>query len=119
VLSACQTSVGNVEAENGFAGLALKAGVPSAIGTLWLVSDVATMSLMNDFYGALASSPTKAEALREAQLAMLRGQVRIQGGNLRTRSGEIALPRELAATTTGDLSAPYYWAGFSLLSNPW
>ena len=119
VLSACQTSVGSVEAENGFAGLALKAGVPSAIGTLWLVGDVATMSLMTDFYAALAATPTKAAALREAQLAMLRGSVRIESGRLRTRSAEISLPQGIETNSGNDLSLPYYWAGFSLLSNPW
>jgi CHAT domain-containing protein len=119
VLSACETNVGDTEAENGFAGLALKAGVPSAIGTLWPVSDVATMSLMTDFHRRLRSGPTKAAALRSAQVALLRGNTRVENGALRLDSGTIRLTTEVSARGSEPLSLPYYWAGFSLISNPW
>lgn len=119
VLSACQTSVGDRNAENGFAGLALRAGVPSAIGTLWPVSDVASMSLMTDFHRRLRSAPTKAAALRSAQLGLLRGDTRVQDGALRLDSGTIPLPRQVTIRRDEPLALPFYWAGFSLISNPW
>ena len=39
VLSSCRTALGDPQAELGFAGLAIKAGVKSALGSLWYVSD--------------------------------------------------------------------------------
>ena len=71
VLSACQTAIGDTNAANGFAGLALKAGVPSAIGTLWSVNDQSTTELMTSFYGALPDSRTKAQALQNAQISAI------------------------------------------------
>ena len=44
VLSACETAVGDSDAELGFAGLALRAGVKSAVASLWDVSDVGTLA---------------------------------------------------------------------------
>ena len=96
VLSACQTALGDANAANGFAGLALKAGVPSAIGTLWSINDQSTTEVMKTFYGALPDSSTKAQALQSAQVAAIRG-----------------------SNGSSGLQAPYYWAGFSLLSTPW
>ena len=96
VLSACQTALGDTNAANGFAGLALKAGVPSAIGTLWSINDQSTTEVMKTFYGALPDSSTKAQALQSAQVAAIRG-----------------------SNGSSGLQAPYYWAGFSLLSTPW
>ncbi|NET10159.1 MAG: CHAT domain-containing protein, partial [Symploca sp. SIO2B6] len=43
VLSACRTALGDDTAELGFAGLALKSGVKSAIASLWYVSDFGTL----------------------------------------------------------------------------
>ena len=71
VLSACRTAVGSPEAELGFAGLALASGARSAMASLWSVDDVGTLALMSEFYRQLGTVPTKAEALRAAQLAML------------------------------------------------
>lgn len=96
VLSACQTALGDMDAANGFAGLALKAGVPSAIGTLWSINDQSTTELMKAFYVELPKSRTKAQALQSAQVAAIRGS-----------GGSIAM------------KAPYHWAGFSLISTPW
>ena len=90
VLSACTTAVGDEQAELGFAGLAVHAGVKSALASLWYVSDVGTLGLMTEFYQQLRTAPIKAEALRQAQLAMLRGEVRLQDGYL-VRSGTIKL----------------------------
>ncbi len=50
---------------------------------------------------------------------LLRGSVRSESGRLRTRSAEISLPQGIETNSGNDLSLPAYWAGFSLLSNPW
>ncbi len=123
VLSACTTAVGDEKAELGFAGLAVQAGVKSALASLWYVSDAGTLGLMNTFYEALSTSPIKAEALRQAQLAMLQGKVRLQQGYLINETGtkttKISLPPEIASRGNLNLSHPFYWAGFTLIGSPW
>ncbi|MDY7015013.1 MAG: CHAT domain-containing protein, partial [Cyanobacteriota bacterium] len=92
-LSACNTALGDREAELGFGGLATQAGVKSAVASLWYVDDEATLALMSAFYDRLGNPdiPIKAEALRQAQLSMLQGE----------------------------LAHPYYWAGFTTVCSPW
>ncbi|NEP83613.1 MAG: CHAT domain-containing protein [Okeania sp. SIO3B3] len=120
VLSACTTAVGDEEAELGFAGLAVQAGVKSALASLWYVSDTGTLALMTEFYQNLSNRPIKAEALRQAQLAMLRGEVHLQDGHiLRNGNEHLPLPRELARGGRRDLSHPYYWAAFTMIGSPW
>lgn len=119
VLSACRTALGDEGAELGFAGLAVQAGVKSALGSLWYVSDDGTFGLMTEFYEQLKESPIKAEALRLAQLAMIRGEVRLQGGKLVTTSGNFGLPSNLDQSRDRNLSHPYYWSSFTLIGNPW
>jgi CHAT domain-containing protein len=122
VLSACRTAVGDRNAELGFAGLAIASGVKSSIASSWYVSDRGTLALMNEFYRQLRTASTKSEALRQAQLALLRGQVRIEGNELRgtgTRGGTVFLPPNIAANGREVLSHPYYWAAFSVIGNPW
>ena len=119
VLSACRTALGDKEAELGFTGLAVQAGVKSALGSLWYVSDEGTLGLMTNFYEQLQQSPLKAEALRQAQLAMIRGQVRLEEGYLITPNRRIALPPELANLPAKELTHPYYWSAFTLVGSPW
>ncbi|MDY6784580.1 MAG: CHAT domain-containing protein [Cyanobacteriota bacterium] len=120
VLSACQTAIGNEAEEIGFAGLAVRAGVKSALAGLWQVDDSGTLGLMSEFYSQLPGSRTKGEALRQAQLAMIRGEVRVTEGQLQTSRGTIQLPPAIAQQLEAqDLSHPYYWAGFTLIGSPW
>ncbi|MGB8698204.1 MAG: CHAT domain-containing protein [Thermosynechococcaceae cyanobacterium] len=93
VLSACQTALGSQEAELGFAGTALNAGVPSAIASLWSVSDQGTLGLMTGFYQHLQNAPTKADALRQSQLQMLQ------------------------STDFRGLTHPYFWSGYTVVGN--
>lgn len=88
-LSACQTAEGDDRALLGFSGIAIKTNAMSAIGTLWSVNDAATASFMRNFYSNLNTLP-KAQALRQAQLALLR---------------------------SNDLKHPYYWSPFVLVGN--
>jgi CHAT domain-containing protein len=92
VLSACQTALGNKEAELGFAGTAINAGVPAAIASLWSVDDQGTVNLMAGFYAALQNSATKAEAMQQAQLKMLHAQ-------------------------NGSLTHPYFWSGYTVVGS--
>jgi CHAT domain-containing protein len=123
VLSACKTAMGDEKenAEMGFAGLAVRAGVKSALASLWKVEDVGTLGLMTKFYHQLRQDrvTTKAEALRQAQIAMLRGQIRIESGHLVGLDQKIPLPPELENRKDQELSHPYYWAGFTMIGTPW
>ena len=118
VLSACQTAVGDRLAELGFAGLTLQSGAKSVIASMWNVSDAGTFVLMSELYEQLGTTATKAEALRQAQLKMLRGEVTIENNHLQLSRRRVQLPNELG-TEVGDLSAPYYWAAFTVVGSPW
>ena len=121
VLSACRTAVGDAQAELGFGGLALQAGVQTAVGSLWYVSDEGTLGLMTEFYQQLKTAPIKAAALRQAQIAMLRGDVRLEGGRLRgsSRGEGVELPASLQGFEDVKLSHPYYWSAFVMIGSPW
>ncbi|HBB33646.1 MAG TPA: hypothetical protein DDZ80_25000 [Cyanobacteria bacterium UBA8803] len=122
-LSACTTALGNEQAELGFAGLAVQAGVKSALASLWKVNDEATLALMSGFYWQLnqPNVTIKAEALRQAQIAMLRGETYLERGQLQgiPNLGEIPLPDELVSQGNKKLSHPYYWSGFTMIGSPW
>ena len=73
VLSACETAAGDDRAALGLAGIAVRSGARSTLATLWQVNDDSTALFMAQFYRELAKqpAPSKAEALRRAQLALL------------------------------------------------
>ncbi|MEL6931397.1 MAG: CHAT domain-containing protein, partial [Cyanobacteria bacterium J06600_6] len=116
VLSACKTAVGDYDAEYGFAGLAHQAGVKSALGSLWYISDQGTLSMMSKFYQELKSAPIKAEALRLAQVAMIEKQVRLEPGKLITPVQTFDLPENIEAI---DLTHPFFWSPYTIVGNPW
>jgi CHAT domain-containing protein len=90
-LSACQTAAGDERAALGLAGVAISAGARSALATLWSVNDESTAALVTDFYWRLVETgSSKAEALRGAQIALLRGNA---------------------------FSHPAFWAPFLLIGN--
>lgn len=72
VLSACQTAKGNKKSALGMAGVAAQAGARTTIATLWLVDADSTALLMEEFYKGLKNAIPKAEALRIAQLALMK-----------------------------------------------
>jgi CHAT domain-containing protein len=106
VLSACKTADGDSRATLGLAGVAIQSGARSTIASLWYVDDRATADLMGYFYQELAKIEqqgssteaslthprpfTRAEALRQAQIALLR---------------------------TPSYRAPVYWAPYILAGN--
>jgi len=77
MLSACETAAGDERAALGLAGVAIRAGARSAMGSLWSVSDETTAVLVADFYDAMdIPGLNKAGALRRERLSGLQGQVR-------------------------------------------
>ncbi|MBP0018298.1 MAG: CHAT domain-containing protein [Cyanobacteria bacterium SBLK] len=124
VLSACRTALGDLDAELGFAGLAVNTGAKSALASLWYVSDGGTLNLMGEFYRNLMNPEItiKAEALRQAQITMIRGEYRrdalweeiTRSPNLDPASQEFL--RELGDR---DFTHPYYWSAFTLVGSPW
>ncbi|MEW6497232.1 MAG: CHAT domain-containing protein, partial [Cyanobacteriota bacterium] len=119
VLSACRTALGDEENELGFAGLAAQAGAKTVLASLWYVNDEGTLGLMTEFYARLKQIPLKAEALRLTQLAMLKGEVRIEENNLVTSRGSFPLPPTVARQRNLDLTHPYYWSAFTMIGSPW
>ncbi len=118
VLSACQTAVGSQEAELGFAGSALNAGVKSTVASLWRVNDDGTLGVMSKFYEHLGSAPTKTEAMRQAQIAMLKGQVQIKGDMLKLSDQvQMALPPTLTQLGDRNFVHPYFWSGYTVVGN--
>ena len=94
VLSACETAAGDNRSALGLAGVAVRSGAKSTVATLWRVNDEATAKLMSHFYDQLVQANqtgiTKAEALRRAQVAILKNP---------------------------DYEVPYFWASYVLLGN--
>jgi len=120
VLSACRMALGDAEAELGFAGFALQSGVQTALASLWYVSDSGTLALMTEFYRQLRSAPIKSEALRQAQISMIQGNVQWVDGTLTSRGvTPIILPEDLAKGVAPNLTHPYYWSAFTMIGNPW
>jgi CHAT domain-containing protein/lipopolysaccharide biosynthesis regulator YciM len=71
-LSACQTAAGDNRSALGIAGIAVRAGVKSALATLWFINDQATVPLIEEFYTQLLQPhTTKAQALRQAQIKLI------------------------------------------------
>jgi CHAT domain-containing protein len=73
-LSACNTGVGPV-GESGIVNLVnafIEAGADSVVSTLWELEDHSTEHLMANFYSQLAAHDRKVDALRSAQLELLK-----------------------------------------------
>ncbi len=119
ILSACSTALSSPNAELGFAGLAAASGVDATVGSLWQVSDIGTLALMSEFYAQLESTDLRFEALRKAQLALLKGETRIEDGNLRTSRGAVTLPDDMDMPENATLEHPFFWSAFTMVGNPW
>jgi CHAT domain-containing protein len=74
-LSACDTGIGQVKDGEGVYGLRrafFLAGTQSLVMSLWPVSDAVTREMMVDYYAGLKRGLGRGEALRQAELAMLK-----------------------------------------------
>jgi CHAT domain-containing protein len=93
-LSACETGLGKVRNGEGVYGLRrafFLAGTETLVMSLWAVSDRVSRETMAAYYMALKQKVGRGEALRQAQLSMLKRK---------------------------DRQHPYYWAGF-IQSGDW
>ena len=73
-LSACDTSSGSIQEQEGVASLVrpfLAAGARSVVANLWAADDQFSLSLMREFYRELAAGADIGESLRRAKLRML------------------------------------------------
>jgi CHAT domain-containing protein len=103
VLSACETALGDEQGGEGLVGLTRAfqyAGARTVMASLWSVRDQATSELMIRFYKYLRAGETKDEALRQAQMELIRGPIEVVN--------------EKGEKTQIDASAPYFWAGFQI-----
>jgi CHAT domain-containing protein/Tfp pilus assembly protein PilF len=136
-LSACNTAMtgGDGKEVDGFAIVAQDEGANSVLATLWSVDDQSTSDLMRKFYELHESGPnmTKAEALRQAQLALLHGDIialpdpkPTWTSNEQAASSKETQRSAWAAGTERTTSEPipnrgythpYYWAPFILMGN--
>ena len=121
-LSACRTALGDEQSELGLAGLALRTGSRSALGTLWFVDDAVSAAFFVEFYRQLARGLPKDEALRVTRLAFRQGAIRLQDDRIVDAQSRTLL----AGLSPGDrlrladgLSHPYFWAGMTLSGSPW
>ena len=94
----------------------------AVLATLWDVNDASTSMLMSDFYARWLKDPAagKAEALRRAQLALLKGRTDV--ASVRSQRGfEVANETEAPVSSGAAVSLgyghPYYWAPFVLIGN--
>jgi CHAT domain-containing protein len=115
-LSACRTALGSEEAELGFSGLALQAGVKTALGSLWYASDEGSLALMAEFYHHLKNATVKISALRKTQLNMINGLIHIDNNRL-FLSSDLFIEMPDKFSTTQNFSHPYYWSAYTLIGN--
>ncbi|NER94617.1 MAG: CHAT domain-containing protein [Symploca sp. SIO1B1] len=98
ILSACNTAVGDEQAAQSFADIAVRTVVSSTLTTLWSINDASTAQLMAEFYANLRrSGVSKAKALQAAQLTLIEAK----------QTEEIK----------GKYAHPYFWASFILIGN--
>ena len=128
-LSACETAVGGGSDANGreVEGLGVMAqqrGARAVLATLWPVADASTGVLMQHFYRLRVGQVdmTKAEALRQAQVALLTGQhgkpMMVPGSGVEQRGAARAdrAPRFIL-DPKAPYAHPYFWAPFILMGN--
>jgi CHAT domain-containing protein/Tfp pilus assembly protein PilF len=106
VLSACESALGRELSGEGLIGLTRAfqyAGARSVVASLWSVADQVTAELMTRFHRHLAAGLPKDQALRAAQLELIREPLEITAA-----SGQ-----EIET----DASTPFFWAAFQLFGD--
>ena len=132
-LSACDTGIAEADSNgrevDSFAELAQRLGAASVMATLWSVNECSTAELMKLFYdNRINKKMNKAEALRQAQLAMLDGTIKSTKGCGAGKGKEKNWdkPDDYEQTKSYRIfkedpakpfSHPYYWAPVILYGN--
>lgn len=125
-LSACNTAMTGGSRANGleiegFGAMAQRGGAKSVLASLWAVADSSTRDLMVNFYRRLEQDNiSKADALRKAQLELLKGK-NVAADDATRRSSDIIKLEgdtpEFKAEPKAPFSHPYYWSPFILIGN--
>ncbi len=132
-LSACQTAAQRPDANgrevDGFAELAQRLGAGAVMASLWEVSDNSTAELMTRFYQDYTKTGVnKAEAIRKAQLALLKGEYRTSATanrqltqddaetekNIKIDPSKLVLYKR---NPNAPFAHPFYWSPFILIGN--
>jgi CHAT domain-containing protein len=125
VLSGCETGLGKLSTGDELVGLTrafIYAGTPSVVASLWSVDDSSTAHLMASFYRNLKTM-SKVEALRRAQLELIRGEGRSELLARRGIGGIGKLGETLKSESPSQNSSsistshPYFWAPFVLVGD--
>jgi len=128
-LSACNTAFGDAgegKEVEGLSVMAQKKGAKGVLATLWSVADQSTSVLMQTMYRLHQTDQlNKAEALQQAQLALLNGTVTSGGDQVlnghkteETRSATTPVRiKTFHADKQRPYAHPYYWAPFVLMGN--
>ena len=131
-LSACDTGISEADADgrevDSFADLAQRFGAASVLATLWSVNECSTAELMKLFYrNKIYGGMNKAEAVRQAQLALLDGTVKSSTACRAKKGNDNEADNATSATTkiykvykenlARPFAHPYYWSPFILYGN--
>jgi CHAT domain-containing protein len=125
VLSGCDTALGKLSTGDELVGLTrafIYAGTPSVVASLWSVDDSSTAHLMASFYRNLKTM-SKVEALRQAQLELIRGEGRSDMLARRGVGGIGKLGETVKSESPSQnpisisTSHPYFWAPFILVGD--
>jgi CHAT domain-containing protein/tetratricopeptide (TPR) repeat protein len=140
VLSACETGLGELRSGEGVAGLRQAfqlAGARAVVSTLWQIPDQETSWLMTRFWETLATGLDEAEALRDAQLFVLREHSQLVQLAAQGQADDLAQllvsrglksvkapPKSVQAPAASDEAKPgrgahpLLWAAFTLTGPP-
>ncbi len=135
-LSACDTATGsasvvgkadatetNGKEVEGFAYQTQSLGAKSVMASLWMVSALGTKELMLKFYQIKKELPElpKGEALRQAQLSLLRGTTKAGAteGTVKgvEEQGKALGLKPFKKDEKMPFAHPYYWSSFILIGN--
>jgi CHAT domain-containing protein len=90
----------------------------AVLASLWDVNDASTSQLMSDFYSRWVKNPAagKAEALRQAQLALLHASEAASPTATKQRGPQLE-QEEPSTAREAKYSHPFFWAPFVLIGN--
>ena len=119
-LASCETALGSEVAGEGFLGLMRTfrlIGAKRVVASLWRVEDMATSTLMVDFYRLLADGRPFGQALAQAQRSMIAGSTTDSGSTGGSVAHDATTTRAvggLRSSAAGAKTHPYFWAAFNL-----